>query len=337
MVHVALTGLGFMGKMHLSIYGQLEGVEVVAFCDANADNLSLKEGQAGNIAIEGGLGDFSDVKRFSDYGEMLEWGEFDFVDLCLPTQLHRDFTIQALEAGFHVFCEKPMARSFDEAKEMMAAAKSTGKYLTIGQCLRFWPVYVEMGKIIAEKTYGEVISAELARYSQTPTWSTDNWIMNPANSGNAALDLHVHDVDMILNWFGRPQGVLSSGAAGKDGSFGHIASIYDYPGKSVTSVGNWVCSDCFGLTMRALVVLEKAVLEMDSSKQPLLTIHPQGGKRIAVDLDSNDGYYYELKDFVECVASGKAPSVVTPETAAESLEVVLAEIESARNEVKVRL
>ena len=147
-----------------------------------------------------------------------------------------------------------MARNLAEAKEMMAAAKSSGKYLTIGQCLRFWPVYVEMGKIIAEKTYGEVVSAELARYSQTPTWSTDNWIMNPANSGNAALDLHIHDVDMVLNWFGRPKGVTSSGSAGKDDSYGHIASIYNYPDKSVTSVGNWVCSDSFGFTMRALVV-----------------------------------------------------------------------------------
>ncbi len=326
-----------MGKMHLSIYGRLDGVKVAALCDTNADNLSLKEGQAGNIAIEGGLGDLSDVKRFSNYKEMLEWGEFDYVDLCLPTQLHRDFTIRALDAGFHVFCEKPMARNLAEAKEMMAAAKSSGKYLTIGQCLRFWPVYVEMGKIIAEKTYGEVVSAELARYSQTPTWSTDNWIMNPANSGNAALDLHIHDVDMVLNWFGRPTGVTSSGSAGKDDSYGHIASIYDYPDKSVTSVGNWVCSDSFGFTMRALVVLEKAVLEMDSSKQPLFTIHPQEGERIAVDLDSNDGYYYELKDFVECIASGSEPRIVTPETAAESLEVVLAEIQSARNGEKIRL
>ena len=74
MVRVALTGLGFMGKMHLSIYGRLDGVKVAALCDTNADNLSLKEGQAGNIAIEGGLGDLSDVKRFSNYKEMLEWG-----------------------------------------------------------------------------------------------------------------------------------------------------------------------------------------------------------------------------------------------------------------------
>ena len=338
MVKIAVVGLGFMGKMHLSIYGQFDDVEVTALCDAHEEALKLG-GPASetNIAVGDSSADVSGARRYTDFSRMLADGGFDFVDLCLPTHLHREYTVAALQAGYHVFCEKPMALTAEEGSDMIRASKKSGKLLTVGQCLRFWPMYVKLKEVIDSKQYGRVISGEFTRYSSTPLWSRDSWILDGSVSGNAALDMHIHDVDMIVHLFGRPRGVCAQGVKTMAEGFSHITTVYDYPDVAVNSVGNWVCSSGFGLAMRAFIVLEQAVVELDSTKQPMLTIIPDGGERIVPELDEKDGYYHELRSFADNVKTGSSPSVVTPESALESLEVTLAEINSAKKRSPVSL
>ncbi|TVR68018.1 MAG: gfo/Idh/MocA family oxidoreductase, partial [Spirochaetaceae bacterium] len=128
MVRIAVTGLGFMGKTHIGIYQQLESAEVVALCDDNADSLDIKSLDAGgNIKASGGEVDFSSVAKYSDFGQMLKAGGFDAVDLCIPTHKHAEYAVQALEAGYHVFCEKPLARSMEDASKITEAARRTGR------------------------------------------------------------------------------------------------------------------------------------------------------------------------------------------------------------------
>lgn len=337
MVRVALVGLGFMGRMHLSIYGKLENVQITALCDSREESLDLTKKGGGNIEVGEMTTDLSKAKLYTDYKVMLAEGGFDYVDLCVQTSLHKEFTVLALQAGYDVFCEKPMALSKDEADEMIRVSKETGKLLTVGQCLRFWPMYVKVKELLDSCEYGKVLSAELSRYSPTPTWSVDDWIMKGELSGNAALDLHIHDVDIAHFYFGAPNAVTSTGVAASGGGFGHINTIYDYPDKSVTSVGNWLCSDSFPLIMRALIVLEKGVINLDTSQKDVLAIYPHGGEKIVPELDSNDGYYYELESFIENVATRKAPKRVTAESARDALATALAEIESATTRKQVKL
>jgi predicted dehydrogenase len=337
MIRVAIVGLGFMGRMHLSIYGNLADTQITALCDSHEENLDLSKQGGGNIAVSGMKTDLSLARKFTDYREMLAAGGFDYVDLCVPTFLHREFSVLAMEAGFDVFCEKPMALTGDEAEKMVSVAKETGKLLTIGQCLRFWPMYVKVKELLDSGEYGKVISAELSRYSPSPTWSVDGWMDDGELSGSAGLDLHIHDVDMVHYWFGSPKAVTSSGVKAPGGGFGHIATIYDFPGMTVTSVGDWLCADAFGLVMRALIVLEKAVINLDTSQPNPLTVHVDGKGKFNPELDDRDGYYHELRSFVDNVTSRKAPTVVTPESAMQSLKTVLAEIESAERNEKIVL
>ncbi len=331
MVKVAVVGLGFMGKMHLGIYSSLDQVEVTAICDSNKESLKLSSlsGAGGNIETKDQDIDLSGAKAYTDYQEMLKDGGFDFVDICLPTYLHKEFSIAAMQAGYDVFCEKPMALTGEEADEMVAAAKKTGQLLTVGQCLRYWPMYVEIKRIIDTGMYGKVLSAEFSRYSMTPGWSSDDWMLKGELSGNAAFDLHIHDVDMILNLFGKPTGVTSSGVESFGSGFGHLATLYAYPDKTVTSVGNWICTDSYGFAMRAFVVLEQAVIELDTGKPDALAVYPANGEKQVVEPDTQDGYFYEIQDFVSHIQSREPLTIVTPESAAESLKVVLTEIASA--------
>jgi len=140
MVRVALTGLGFMGKIHLGVYQQLRDVEVVALCDSRREAMEITRLEAGgNIEASSGTIDLKRTRKFTDYDKMLAEGGFDYVDICLPTSFHAEYTVRALDAGFHVFCEKPMALTASETDRMLAAVERSGKLFTVGQCLRFWP------------------------------------------------------------------------------------------------------------------------------------------------------------------------------------------------------
>lgn len=331
MVKVALSGVGFMGKTHLGVYQKLGNVEVVALNDvrkANTEITSLDAG--GNIKASSGAIDLSRTRKYTDFAAMLKDGGFDFVDICLPTFLHAEYSIKALEAGYHVFCEKPMALSQAETSAMLASVKSSGKLFSVGQCLRFWPAYVEVKRLIDSGDYGKVKYAEFARFSAPPTWGWEDWLFDAKRSGNAALDLHVHDADMLLHLFGNPVSLRSSGVVEKDGGVSHIATLYSYPGFTAASTGGWICSDSFGFNMRAFFVLEGATIELDFSKEPLLSLCPKGGKKAAVPLAEGDGYFHELGDFVAGIQAGRLSGRVTGASAAESVRLALTEIESVR-------
>ena len=336
MVKVALTGVGFMGKTHLGVYQKLGTVEIVALNDIRAENTAITHLEsAGNIQTSSAAIDLSRTRKYSDFGEMIKDGGFDFVDMCLPTFLHAEYSVKALDAGFHVFCEKPMALTVDETDLMLKAVKRNGKLFSVGQCLRFWPAYVEVKKLIDSGKFGKIKYAEFARFSAPPTWDWDNWMLDGNRSGNAALDLHVHDADMLLFLLGKPASVRSHGTVERDGSVSHITTIYAYPDFAAASTGGWICSDSFGFNMRAFFILDGATIELDFSKDPVVTLYPKGGKKVAIPLVEGDGYYHELADFTAGIAAGKLSGTVTGASAADSVKLVLTEIESVKKRMEL--
>ncbi|MCK5736840.1 MAG: Gfo/Idh/MocA family oxidoreductase, partial [Spirochaetaceae bacterium] len=197
MIRIAVVGLGFMGKTHIGVYNQLANAEIAALCDRNLDRVNLTSLDAGgNIESSSGLVDFSDIPKYIDFDEMLTNGGFDVVDITLPTDVHVDFAIKSLKAGYHVFVEKPLALDYKSAMLISEAAELSGKICSVGQCLRFWPLYTEVKKIMDTGDYGAVRHAEFGRYSPPATWIVDGWSKDSSRSGNASLDLHIHDVDM---------------------------------------------------------------------------------------------------------------------------------------------
>ncbi|MCP4397589.1 MAG: Gfo/Idh/MocA family oxidoreductase [bacterium] len=338
MVKIAITGIGFMGKTHLGIYNRLENAELVALCDIRQEALDSSNLDAGgNIESSAGGIDLSGVKKYSDFGTMLREGGFDVVDICLPTFLHAEYSIEALGAGYHVFCEKPMALNSEETGAILKKIKESGKFFSVGQCLRYWPAYAEIKKLLDDGKYGKVKYAEFARFSATPTWCWNNWLLDGKLSGNAALDLHIHDVDTILHFFGFPSSLRSAGVQEEDGSVSHIATLYTYEDFVVSSTGGWICTDSFGFNMRAFFVLEMAAIEMDFSKEPVVMVYPQGGEKYALFLPDGDGYYHELADFIAGVEQGQLSGIVTPESAADSVRLCLEEIRSAKENKELEI
>ena len=105
MVRVALCGIGFMGKTHLGVYQELSNAQLVALYDIRNESIEISSlDTGGNIAMSAGTIDLKDVRKYTDYRKMLSEGGFDFVDICLPTYLHSDHSVQALNTGY-TFCE----------------------------------------------------------------------------------------------------------------------------------------------------------------------------------------------------------------------------------------
>ena len=208
MIKTAVVGLGFMGQTHFNCYKNNSLAQLVAVGDKNSERLHSGVKIAGNIDANSAL-DLSDVRTTTDIDTLIDDAEIDLIDFCLPTRQHAAHTIRALNAGKHVLCEKPLAWTIEECAQVLAAQKTSGKYLLVGHCLRFWPQYVKAQAMMKAGELGEILYARFFRSGGAPSWS--KWLMDGAQSGGAVLDMHVHDVDSALWWFGRPTSIQTTG------------------------------------------------------------------------------------------------------------------------------
>ena len=338
MLKVGIVGLGFMGKMHYRCYNAMDKVQITAVCDADAEQLKNTSGVSGNISGAEQELDFGDKQLFSDLTSMLAEADLDAVSITSPTFLHASQTIDALNSGKDVLCEKPMALNYSDCLKMVETAERSGKCLQIGHCIRFWPEYVQAKQIIDSEQYGKVLAASFQRLSLTPTWSWDNCFLDGNRSGGAMLDLHIHDTDYVQHVFGIPNEVFSRGVIGPSGDYDHTVTQYLYDDqKVVTAEGGWIMAPEFGFEMSFKIMLEDASLLYSSAQQPTFKICPKEGKMIIPEIDDGDGYSFEIQHFVDLISGKSLQSVITPEQSAESVKIIEAEKESVRQRTKIQL
>lgn len=338
MLRIGIVGWGFMGKMHFRCYKSDTNVEVTAICDADAKQLQNSSGVPGNISGAEDDLDLSNIALYSDLSKMLTEEKLDALSIASPTFLHASQTIEALNAGVHVFCEKPMALNSGDCREMAEVAKQSGKTLQIGHCIRFWPEYVQVKEIIDSQKYGKVSAATFQRLSLTPTWSWDNCFLDGKRSGGAMLDLHIHDTDYVQYVFGMPKEVFSRGVIGPSGEFDHTVTQYLYGNDCViTAEGGWIMAPGFGFEMSFKIMLEKATLVYSSAQEPTFRIFPIDGETIIPEIPTGDGYSFEIQHFVDTLSGKAVPSIITPEQSGDSVKIIEAEKESIRNNDKISL
>ena len=338
MLRIGIVGWGFMGKMHFRCYKSDTNVEVTAICDADAKQLQNSSGVAGNISGAEDDLDLSNIALYSDLSKMLAEEKLDALSIASPTFLHASQTIEALNAGVHVFCEKPMALNSGDCREMTEVAKQSGMILQIGHCIRFWPEYVQAKEIIDSQKYGKVLAATFQRLSLTPTWSWDNCFLDGKRSGGAMLDLHIHDTDYVQYVFGMPKEVFSRGVIGPSGEYDHTVTQYLYGNDCViTAEGGWIMAPGFGLEMSFKIMLEKVTLVYSSAQEPTFRIFPIDGETIIPEIPTGDGYSFEIQHFVDTLSGKTIPSIITPEQSGDSVKIIEAEKESIRNNDKISL
>lgn len=330
MTRIAIVGFGFMGRMHYGNWKRIRGVRVVAICDSNL--AQLKTRTTGNLPGVDASTDFSGVSVYDSLDAMLSAGGFDAVDVTLPTVLHPGAVVAALTAGFDVLCEKPMALSAAECDRMLAAAEASGRTLLVAHCLRFWPEYAALRRIALSRRYGEVVSADFRRSSPAPDRDGPHgWFLDERKSGGCLLDLHIHDVDMVLSLFGEPADVAATAHRRADGVVDHVALTYGYPGRVVTSSVSWAVAKTLGFEAAFRVEFEDATLVLDPKRERPFMLYPNHGRPYAPKVSRMSAYEAEQRYFVSLLAGRADRSLLT----AEDGRRVVALLEGVRRRLAV--
>lgn len=264
-VRCALVGYGMIGQVHARILRQTSDAEVVVVSDVDA---SLEQ-------------EVSEWTRFTtDVDEALEEPDLEAAWVCTPQHLHREIVTKALSKGLHVFCEKPMAASIEDAKVMIAASESEDDRLVIGHTLRFDPDYIAVKQAVDSGRLGEIVQMS-ARWNAP---QHEGKIISGRTS--VALEMMIHDLD-IMRWIA-----------------GEIESVYGIAGRAVVGPGSDAAVAVVSFRSGAIAALDHNWIMADETAV-------RSDHRLAV-FGSEGSAYVELRDTPAAVfASNRSDFVNT--------------------------
>jgi predicted dehydrogenase len=173
-MRVALVGAGFMGGVHLNAYAGIPEVEVVGVADARIES-----------AVAGA--EVAGARSYASYQELVAAEDVEVVDVCLPTAFHRDLAVSAAGEGRHVILEKPIARTMEDAQEIVKAFSGDGPSLFVGHVVRFFPEYVGIKQKIDAGDLGMIGVVRTSRRSPFLLGWND-WYADWRVSGGVLLD-----------------------------------------------------------------------------------------------------------------------------------------------------
>jgi predicted dehydrogenase len=326
MIRVGLIGFGFMGQTHWRCYEKLKDhAKIVAVADIDPRRRAGDiTGTWGNLGEGAQKVDFTGVAGLADWKELIARKDVDMVDICVPTPLHAEMAIGALGAGKHVLCEKPLARTLQQAQAIASAAKQASGYFMPAMCIRFWPEWAWVKQAITEKRYGKVLSASFLRQATVPP----GWYGDGKQSGGALLDLHVHDTDFVCFLFGKPKAVSSRGYVKMSGAIDHINTHYHFDDvPCVVADGGWGFTPPYAFRMRYTVNFENATADYDLARPDPLIVFEKGEAK-PVKCEAIDGWLGEIGYFLKCIAEKTRPTTVTADDAALAVQVCEAEARS---------
>ena len=195
-INLGVIGAGFVGRVHLSKFGDLVGVNLAGVTDTNREQAEAAARTYGVEAV------------FESVDSLLSTEMIQAVVVAVPNRYHADLAVRALDAGKHVLLEKPMAMNAEEAGNIVKAQKRSGKVLMIGHQMRWQWLSMNVKKQIESGDLGRIYAAkaQMMRKKGVPGWG--RWFTRKADSGGGALiDIGVHMLDLSLWLMGNPRPV----------------------------------------------------------------------------------------------------------------------------------
>lgn len=320
MLKAAILGFGGMGHCHASQYGTQKNVQLVAVCDIDKSKFHME-----NVELnfgDSGSSDVGSMNCYLSYEELIK-GEpdLDYIDICLPSDLHCEYSCRAMKDGFNVLCEKPMALNTKDCEKMIKTSYDTGKFLMIAQCLRFDESYNEITKAYKNGKYGKLLRFSLKRMGGFP----GGWFRDVKRSGGALMDLHIHDCDFIMSLLGKPDAIRANGVVVKSGGIDDLSVDFIYSdgpvvmGESSWARPSWNCS------MDA--IFEDATIEVVNGKV-LVYQMDKPVKEVKLPGKGNC-YFHEIAYFADCVKKGIRPEIASIESTRDTITVLEQEVKSA--------
>ena len=302
MLKVGLVGVGGISGAHIPAWNAMAEVELVAVCDIRPERMDTCPNQ----------------RHYTDFDEMLAAEDLDILDICLPTNLHVDYAVKAMEKGIHVLCEKPISLDPAQVERAYSTAQENHVKFMIAQVLRFWPEYELLLEICRSQRFGKLLSGYMSRLGQKPKWSWDNWMLAASRSGLVPYDLHVHDVDFMVYAFGTPKNVHRNRV--KTDEQDYLAGVYEYPDFFITAEASWYAAPLpFAAGYRfqfeeALVTYSGGVCTIYHNDGSVLNLSAGEGLDTGnINLPQSDAYANEIRYFANCVLDDKMPDKIKAE------------------------
>jgi UDP-N-acetylglucosamine 3-dehydrogenase len=323
-VNVGLIGLGYAGAcLHLPPLKQNPRVNISIACDADS---TKTEGFRHNHA------DLT-ARTTSKWEEVVADPSIHAVFIATPTPTHREIATKALENGKHVFCEKPVALTMEDAEAMYQASQNSGgKLLMIGQVLRYWPDYVEAHNLVKNGKLGDISICRSSRCVGMPT----GWYADEAQSGGVILDLALHDIDFLVWTLGLVDSVFAQGenCLGKGtADFVDYAQIHlNFASGAIAHLeASWAVPPSFPFTTMLEMCGSGGMLQMDNSDQAtsIELFPPTGAASKAGPIEFN-GYFFEIDAFIKAICANETRAPIDIMHVQHPLEVALAAKESIR-------
>jgi predicted dehydrogenase len=202
-LNVAVIGTG-MGRYHMKEFVESPNVNLLAVCDLNIEEAQYFANQYGA------------PYAFRDYSDLWDLEGLDAVSIAIPNYLHASVTIEALEHGLHVLCEKPMATSLEDARRMVEVAEANDKRLMIGMSQRFRPQSLALKGMVERGELGEIYYARgtwirrrgmpVIHFAPGGSMGRGQWFVDRKRAGGGALfDIGVHMFDLTWWLMGNPK------------------------------------------------------------------------------------------------------------------------------------
>ena len=316
-MRVGLIGAGFMGGVHLEAYASIPDVEVVGIADARIE-----------AAVAGA--EMVGARPYASYEDLVAGEDVEVVDVCLPTAFHRDLAVRAAGEGRHVILEKPIARTMEDAQQILDAFSGDGPRLFVGHVVRFFPEYVGIKQKFDAGDLGTVGVIRTSRRSPFLLGWND-WYADWRVSGGVLLDLVIHDFDYLRWTLGEVERVYARGMLGREynrldyvlvtlrfesGAIAHVEGQWGYPGPFNYSVE---------------VAGSRAMVAVDSTEpEPVRLLGGATDPGESPDeIVGKSPFQAELEHFIRCAATGEEP-VVDGWDAYEALRIGHAAIASVQ-------
>jgi len=289
--------------------------------------------------------DLSSIGTFETLEAMLADGEIDVVDVCLPPAAHRGAVVSALEAGKHVFCEKPIALTAEDAKAMVAKSEEVGKLLMIGHVLPFFPEYQFVMQMIESGEYGKVTGGHFKRIISDPTWLENFY--DPNMVGGPMLDLHVHDAHFIRLLFGAPREIRSVGSMqGEVAKRFSSQFLFDDPALTVTAASGTIDQQGRPFTHGYEIYFEKATVLFEWGALPdgeqlsmPVTLLKEDGTATQPEIvgGPEEAFQAEIGEVTKSLLAGKTSPILDGVLARDALVICHNETEAVRTRKPVTL
>jgi len=320
-----LIGYGAWGRHHAEAIKKTDDAELIA--------IACKREKTSELAKQ----EHPEVSVYRDYRDLLKRSDIDAVDIVIPTYLHSEVGIAALEAGKHVLLEKPMAGSIEECDRLIEAANRSGKVLSIGHEFRLSTQWTRVKKAIVNGEIGKPLYIMVSLFRFPYRKGSNDWRYNRDMVGSWVLEEPIHFFDLIL-WFfeecGDPISIFSLGNSKNrtEGLYDNFSAIVCFP------------NDAYAVVTQTLGGFEHSqIVEVVGTKGSIRgwwsgimdrTLEPEFGLKIQrsgrdqceeIPIPSPSGEIFELEEelrqTVEGFKTGRA--LLPPEEARKSVVICL--------------